>query len=325
MLSDLSKDSLRFVVVGNGKTAVDIARILASCNRVKLAALLGDSSNEAAQSSLSTEAKLLDVPYLETRSLSDQDSLDFVRKADPDYIISANNFILFKQSMLDIPTIATVNFHNGPLPSYAGLNPYCWAIINDETNYGVSWHLVEASIDSGPVLHIAKFELGCQPKAVTTLIKCIREGVRSFSEHVLPKLLERQHSGTPQDQCARHYYSGANIPFQGILPWWESNDTLERWARALAFSPLPNIFYRPQLQVANIGPVWGERIQFKIFESGQKPGEIIHIDANEIHVATQAGCILIDGIFSKSNQLIDPMKLGLAVGQRLVDESSLIL
>jgi methionyl-tRNA formyltransferase len=109
MLSHLGSSSVRFVIVGAGKTAVDITQIIAKNCGAELVALLGDSQKDTTHSSLPVEAKKLGIPYLETKTLSDDRALDFVKEAKPDYIVSANNFLLFRQAMLDIPSISTVN------------------------------------------------------------------------------------------------------------------------------------------------------------------------------------------------------------------------
>jgi NADPH-dependent glutamate synthase beta subunit-like oxidoreductase len=96
MLSASDVEPRRFVVVGAGKTAIDIARILVADERARLVALLGDSRKETGQSYLSDAAGEFDVPYLETRTLSDSRTIEFVQDGRPDYVISANNFLLFK-------------------------------------------------------------------------------------------------------------------------------------------------------------------------------------------------------------------------------------
>ena len=63
-----------------------------------------------------------------------------------DYLFAITHLALLPDRVLSLPRRATINFHDGPLPRYAGLNTPAWALMNGETAYGVSWHLVTPEI-----------------------------------------------------------------------------------------------------------------------------------------------------------------------------------
>jgi len=49
-----------------------------------------------------------------------------------------------------------VNFHPGILPDYRGAGAYSWSLINKEKHTGVSLHVIDHNIDSGPIIQIRK-------------------------------------------------------------------------------------------------------------------------------------------------------------------------
>ena len=51
---------------------------------------------------------------------------------------------------LELARQGAVNFHDGPLPAYAGLNAPVWAILNREATHGITWHLIEGGIEELP-------------------------------------------------------------------------------------------------------------------------------------------------------------------------------
>ena len=53
--------------------------------------------------------------------------------------------------VLALAARGAINFHDGPLPRYAGLNAPVWAILNREPAHGVTWHLIEGGIDEGDI------------------------------------------------------------------------------------------------------------------------------------------------------------------------------
>jgi len=64
-----------------------------------------------------------------------------------------------KKSIIDLPKIATINVHPSLLPKYRGPNPYMQAIKNMETETGVTFHLMDESLDTGAILLEEKVEI----------------------------------------------------------------------------------------------------------------------------------------------------------------------
>ena len=52
-----------------------------------------------------------------------------------DWILSIANLRILKPDVLRLASRGAVNFHDGPLPGYAGLNTPVWAILNGETSH----------------------------------------------------------------------------------------------------------------------------------------------------------------------------------------------
>ena len=73
-----------------------------------------------------------------------------------------------------------VNFHDGPLPRYAGLNAPVWAILNGERQHGISWHLIEGGVDEGDVLESRSFDIAPQDTALTLNTRCFEAAMESF-------------------------------------------------------------------------------------------------------------------------------------------------
>ena len=75
-----------------------------------------------------------------------------------DWLLSIANLRLIPQEMIDLAANGAINFHDGPLPAYAGLNTPAWAIINGEPTHGVSWHLIEGGVDEGDLLALRDWQ-----------------------------------------------------------------------------------------------------------------------------------------------------------------------
>ena len=80
------------------------------------------------------------------------DYASVLAKTPFDYLFSITHLEKIPDRVLELPRRCAINFHDGPLPRYAGLNSPAWAILNQEGSFGVCWHRMTGAIDQGPVL-----------------------------------------------------------------------------------------------------------------------------------------------------------------------------
>lgn len=169
----------------------------------------------------------------------------------PDFIISINNGHLLSASEIASARRAAINFHNGPLPRYAGVHHVPWAIINHETTFGVTWHLMTTRPDAGAIVFQEHFTIANDETAFSLLTKCGDAGVSTFN-HVLDLLDKADSIAQNQDLDARtHYPSSMTIPRAGVIDWSTDDTTsLLTLDRACTFGELDNAFGVPKAFVS---------------------------------------------------------------------------
>ena len=113
-----------------------------------------------------------------------------------DWLLSIANLNLVPDEVLALAA-ETVNFHDGPLPRYAGLNAPVWAILNGEARHGVTWHRMETGVDEGAILEQRLFDIAPGETALTLNTKCFEAAIDSFS--AVLTALESGASGQPPD------------------------------------------------------------------------------------------------------------------------------
>src|SRR5579871_2228717 len=75
---------------------------------------------------------------------------DPLSKQSPfDYLFSIVNLKILPASILKLPSKLAINYHDSLLPKYAGLHSTSWALLNRETQHGITWHIMTESIDEG--------------------------------------------------------------------------------------------------------------------------------------------------------------------------------
>jgi methionyl-tRNA formyltransferase len=75
-----------------------------------------------------------------------------LRSADPDVVLTWGFPWRLTQGALDVARLGSVNYHPSLLPRHRGSNALGWTVRSGDPDYGVTWHRMEAAVDTGPIL-----------------------------------------------------------------------------------------------------------------------------------------------------------------------------
>jgi methionyl-tRNA formyltransferase len=132
------------------------------------------------------------------------------------------------------------NFHDGPLPRYAGSHVTSWALMDRARTYAVSWHRMNARADAGDIVLQAHVPIAAGETALTLNAKCHAIALKSFAV-LAEKLAQHAYGGIPQFLGARKFYPrDRKADNLAILDWENGADALWALVRALAFGPYVN-------------------------------------------------------------------------------------
>jgi len=96
-------------------------------------------------------AELHDLPLLQPVNLKDSAFINIIKGINPDLIVVIA-FRMLPKAIWSIPSKGTINLHASLLPQYRGAAPINWAIINGETQTGLSTFFINESIDTGDII-----------------------------------------------------------------------------------------------------------------------------------------------------------------------------
>jgi len=122
-----------------------------------------------------------------------------------DHVFAVTWLRLLPDAVLRLPQRSAINFHDGPLPRYAGLNATCWAILHGETEHAITWHRIERKTDTGDVLLQRRFPIAADDTAFTLNARCFQAGIETFAE-LMAQLEVGGPARTPQDLAQRSYF-----------------------------------------------------------------------------------------------------------------------
>jgi len=84
--------------------------------------------------------------------VSEKEFIEKIRSLEPDLFVVCAFGQILPQKLLDIPKIMPINIHGSLLPKYRGAAPIQWAILNGETETGITIMKMDAGMDTGPML-----------------------------------------------------------------------------------------------------------------------------------------------------------------------------
>src|ERR1700758_485806 len=94
----------------------------------------------------------LNLPVLQPERARKEEFVQELRKLAPDLMVVAAYGQILPQSILDLPRFGCLNVHTSLLPKYRGAAPIQWAILEDETETGITIMKMEAGLDTGDIL-----------------------------------------------------------------------------------------------------------------------------------------------------------------------------
>ena len=217
----------------------------------------------------------------------------FLKQKPFDYLFSIVNPDILTEEILEIPRKYAINYHDSPLPRYAGMHATSWAIINREPRHGITWHFIVPGVDEGSTLKQRTLALSDQETAFSLNIKCYEAAMESFSE-LLDELTDNCETLSIQNLEERTYYGKyKRPPVGGVLSWCLSAEEMNAFARALDFGFSHNPLGTPKL-AAGSTYFMVPRIQVLPSVSVDLPGTLVGCDDNSLTLATTSHDICID-------------------------------
>ncbi len=231
-----------------------------------------------------------------------------------EWLFSIANTTMLPVGVLRQATRGAINFHDGPLPGYAGLNVPAWAIMAMEKAHAVSWHEMTSRFDAGRILATRAFPIGADETSVSLNAKCYEAGLESFRD-----LMDDLFAGqlTPVDQVGTRHVFGRSARPAGLalIDFSLPCSHVSALVRALDFGGyannlcLPKIWTGTRLLVVDrattIAPDLG------------RPGTVRSVSDAGIEVYAGDGCLRLSGFRDVAGNAVLPMATGLAAGQAL--------
>jgi len=151
----------KIVYMGTPHYAAEILKTLIEADDMDLSLVLTQPDRPVGRKKILTPppVKVLaeehGIEVLQPSRLSEEGIEDAIRAQNPDFIIVAAFGQILPQSILDIAPC--INLHASLLPKYRGASPVQQSLLNGDEKTGVTSMLMEAGLDTGPILEKIEF------------------------------------------------------------------------------------------------------------------------------------------------------------------------
>ncbi len=201
--------------------------------------------------------------------------ISLLKEINPDAIIVAAYGKILPSDILDIPALGCINIHGSLLPKYRGAAPIQRAVMEGETETGVTLMYMAEGMDTGDMIAKAKTEVGL--KTSDELFKELSEMGSNLLLEYLPKIENGTAPREKQDESLATY---APMVFKEEIDW-------SRPAREIAchIRGCECYSFLKGLQL---------KIHFAVEADGSgAPGSVIRVDKKTLEVACGSGSVLV--------------------------------
>ena len=279
----MEKKDLRIVFMGTPEFAVETLKALVENNYNVVAVVtqpdkaVGRHQTEVQPSEVKKYALSQGLPVLQPEKMKDPAFVEELRgyQANLQVVVA---FRMLPEVVWNMPEFGTFNVHAALLPQYRGAAPINWAVINGETQTGVTTFFLDKEIDTGRIIMQKSFDIPDEAD-----VEYVYDGLMHLGADICLETLEciiaadGHPESIPQEELEgkiRHLY-GAPKLFKNTceIDWNRPCKRVYDFIRGL--SPYPGAW------TTLMGPD-GKTVDLKVFKStkteknvGMRPGMIV--------------------------------------------------
>lgn len=291
----MKKEDLRIVYMGTPDFAVESLRCLVEggynvVGVITMPDKLAGRGHKLQFSPVKQYALEQNLPLLQPEKLKDEVFVEALRewKADLQIVVA---FRMLPEVVWNMPRLGTFNLHASLLPQYRGAAPINWAVINGDTETGITTFFLRHEIDTGEVIQQVRIPIADTDNVGIVHDKLMMLGGKLVTETV-DAILNDAVKPIPQEEMA---VVGELRPAPKIfkdtcrIDWNQPVKRIYDFIRGL--SPYPAAW-------SELVQPDGETVVMKIFETEKiiqshqlTPGTLLTDGKTYIHVAAADGII----------------------------------
>jgi len=179
------------------------------------------------------------IPVMQPETFKSPQTVRELSRFCPGFIVIAAFGLILPPEVLSLPKFGCLNVHPSLLPRHRGPSPVVNAILDGDETTGVTIMLLDAGLDSGPIL--AQREMPILPEDTTgSLTDKLAQLGAALLVDILPEWLEGKIKPQPQEENGATF-TKLITSGDGKIDW--HLPVVEIWRRVRAYNPWPCLLY----------------------------------------------------------------------------------
>ena len=188
---------MKIICFANNTVGLETVRYLRKANAEIVTLVVHEPAKQKLADEIIAAANLPPENVITADTLGHSDTLEQIAALKPDCGVSAFFGYILRKPILDLFPRGVVNLHTSLLPLHRGSYPNVWTIV-DQTAAGVTMHLVNEGVDTGPVL--AQAEIQASPSDTgLSLNQRLESAVIELFQNNWDKFVSGELEPKPQD------------------------------------------------------------------------------------------------------------------------------
>ena len=219
-------------------------------------------------------ANKLDLKLISVDSLKNKQFISTIEKLQADIFVVVA-FRILPSILLSLTNKGAMNLHASLLPKYRGAAPIQHAILNGDSETGISTFIIDKNLDTGPILLQKKISISNQDNFDTLSKKISDEGPVLILESL--DLLEKNNYKLFSQLDKEASYAPKILKNELLIDWAQTANQINNRVRALSYSGVFTFIngkriklYKTQVHENNIS---------------SKPGRISIIDKKKVFIS----------------------------------------
>jgi methionyl-tRNA formyltransferase len=284
--------ALRIIFMGTPELAGESLRALLSAPEFQVIAVVTQPDQPKGRgmklqpSPVKEIALQHNLPVLQPQRAREETFIQQLRELQPDLIAVAAYGQILPKAILDLPRFGCLNVHTSLLPKYRGAAPIQRAILDGETETGVTIMKMDVGMDTGDIITQETTPIEASDNSQTLHDRLAKIGaallIKTIPDYVSGKI-------RPRPQPTEGVSHAAKIRKQdGRIDWNQPARVI--WNRVRGLTPWPGAFsYLETSTEPQLLKIW----EAEPFEKSGAAGEILQADKTGIIVGCSEGSLRI--------------------------------
>jgi methionyl-tRNA formyltransferase len=258
------------------------------------------------------------LPVMQPATIKEEGFLDKIKEFKPDLIVLTAYGRILPGSLIHLPPHGTINVHASLLPKYRGAAPIQWALINGETETGVTIMQMDEGLDTGDILLVEKLLISPDDTAGSLFGKLAELGGKALKKALDLLKADKLTPVRQDDNLATH--APLLKKEDGLVDWSKSAQQISCLVRGLDPWPTTYTFMngkRLRLFAPRLVDLKGNQY------ADYGIGTVCRADQNGLVVSTGSGYLLIREVQPEGSKRMTvdaylrghPIKPGMRLGQ----------